>query len=103
MNYLIMAADVAAVEGGGWGQLIASFLPIVLIFGVMYFIMIRPQRKKDKEMRAMLAALKVGDNVVTIGGMIGKVCNIKDDEITIEIGSDKTKIKLERWGIKSVV
>ncbi len=94
------AADPAA-EGMGFMALAIQFLPIVAIFAIMYFVLIRPQRKKEKATREMLAQLKVGDNCVTIGGIVGKVCNIKDDIITLEIGQDKTKIKFERWAIKS--
>ncbi|RCX13829.1 protein translocase subunit yajC [Anaerobacterium chartisolvens] len=83
-------------------QQLITLVPLVLMFGLMYVILILPQRKKEKKTREMLNALKVGDNVTTIGGVMGRVVNIKDDEITIESGVEKTKVKFKRWGIKEV-
>ncbi len=81
---------------------IGTFIPIILMFGVMYVILILPQRRREKKTKEMLNALKVGENVVTIGGIMGKVINIKDDEVTIESGVEKSKIKIKRWAIKEV-
>ncbi len=75
---------------------------IALIIGVFYFMIIRPQKKRDKQLKEMIAALKVGDDVVTIGGILGTVCTIKDDTVTLEVGADKTKIKFERSAIKGL-
>ncbi len=75
---------------------------LVLMFGFMYLIIILPQRRREKKTREMLNAMKVGEEVVTIGGIMGKVINIKDEEITIESGVEKTKIKVKRWAIKEV-
>lgn len=75
---------------------------IILIIGVFYFMIIRPQKKRDKQLKELLAALKVGDDVVTIGGVLGTICTIKDDTVTLEIGADKTKIKFERSAIKGL-
>ncbi|MDK2798498.1 MAG: preprotein translocase subunit YajC [Clostridiales bacterium] len=77
-------------------------IPYILIFVVFYFILILPQRKRDKKMKAMLAALKVGDEILTIGGIYGKIVSIKDDILTIEVGADKTKLKVARWSVRSV-
>lgn len=103
------AGDAAqtAGEGSNVAMLIQSFLPLILIVVVFYFLLIRPQRKRDKETRAMLDALKVGDKVVTIGGICGKISKIKDNYVFIEtgnIGTDdaKSTIKMERSSIKSV-
>lgn len=94
------AADAAAGTPID-GMLQALLLPVLMI-AVFYFLLIRPQRKKDKKTKEMLAALKVGDNVVSIGGIIGKISSIKDDTITLEVGADKTKIKFERSAIRGV-
>ncbi len=106
INYIIYAAEANAAEMTDPGilGLITTFLPILLIFGVMYLIMIRPQRKKEKALREQLSQLKVGDHVVTIGGIVGKVASIKDDTITVESGHEKenVKIRVQRWAIKSV-
>jgi preprotein translocase subunit YajC len=77
-------------------------LSMVLIFAVMYFILILPQKRKDKKMREMLSSLQVGNNVTTIGGLMGKIINIKDDEVTLETSIEKTQVKLKRWAIKEV-
>lgn len=101
--------DTAAVEAAAASPLAAviSFLPMVLIIVLLYFMMIRPQRKKEKETQKMLAAMKVGDKVVSIGGICGKVTKIKDDYVFVETGNvgtpaERTVIKFERSAIKSV-
>ena len=83
--------------------LLQSPLPmLVAMVAVFYFMIIMPQKKRDKQMKEMLAALKVGDEVVTIGGIIGTISSIKDDTVTLEVGADKTKIKFERSAIKGL-
>lgn len=82
--------------------LIQSLLPFVVLIAIFYFMILRPQRKREKETRDMLASLKVGDNVTTIGGICGKIVRIRDDIITIEVGPDKVKLVFERWAIRSV-
>jgi preprotein translocase subunit YajC len=67
-------------------------LPFILLIAVFYFMIIRPQRKRDKQTREMLANLKVGDNITTIGGICGKIVRIRDDVLTIEVGADKVKL-----------
>ncbi len=80
----------------------AFILPIGLL-AIFYFFAIRPQRKKEKEIKEMRGSLKVGDEVVTIGGIYGKIVVVKDDVLTIESGSAKTKLELTRWSVGSVV
>jgi len=87
---------------GGIAAIISSLLPLILIIAVFYFMIIRPQRKREKENREMLASLKVGDNVTTIGGICGKIVAIRDDILTVEVGTDKVKLVFERWAIRSV-
>lgn len=77
--------------------LILVFIPLI------YFMLIRPQRKRDKEVTSMRAALKPGDNIVTIGGIVGKIVRIKDDRILIETGSGKTKMEIVKSAVGSVV
>ena len=101
------AAD-AAVAGeemsgaAGVVGLIGSLLPMILIFVVFYFFLIRPQRKKDKQVKEMLANLKVGDRVCTIGGIYGTIVNIKDDTISLAVGKDNVNLVFARWGSRSV-
>lgn len=79
-----------------------QIVPLVLIFVVFYFVLIRPQRKKDKEVKNMLANIKVGDRITTIGGFYATVAGIKDDVITITFGPDSTKAMIARWAIRSL-
>ena len=79
-----------------WGSTILMY---VAILGVFYLLLIRPQRKKDKQIQEMRSNIKEGDEILTIGGIYGKVLNIKDDTITIEVGADKTKLKIAKWAV----
>ncbi len=88
--------------GGGQGSQFLSFLPIILIFVIFYFLLIRPQQRRAKEHRSLLANLKVGDSVLTSGGIYGRITGIRDDIITIEI-SDKVRVKVNRGHIAGVV
>lgn len=79
-----------------------QFLPMILIFVVFYFILIRPQRKKDKEAKEMLNKLKVGDRICTIGGIYGTIVRIKDQVLTMEVGEQKTQVVIARWAVRNV-
>ena len=79
-----------------------QFLPMILIFVIFYFMLIRPQRKKDKEAKKMLENLKVGDRICTIGGIYGTIVRIKDDVLTVEVGEAKTPMVFARWAIKNI-
>lgn len=83
-------------------SLLGSLLPMILIFVVFYLFLIRPQRKKDKQVKDMLANLKNGDRVCTIGGIYGTIINIKDDTITLSVGNDNVKLVFARWAIRNV-
>ena len=82
------------------GTLISYGVMIVLMIVVFYFMLIRPQRKKDKQVKAMLDALKPGDRITTIGGIYGTIKNIKDDTITLYVGSDRMEMVVARWAIR---
>ena len=79
-----------------------QFLPMILIFVIFYFMLIRPQRKKDKEAKQMLDNLKVGDRICTIGGIYGTIVRIKDQVLTIEVGEQKTQMMIARWAVRTV-
>ena len=79
-----------------------TFLPMVFIFGALYFLMIAPQRKKQKAMEAMLKALKSGDDVITSSGIFGTITNVKDDRFVIRV-SDNTKIEVGKGFIQAVI
>lgn len=82
-----------------------AFMPLIMLvamLGVSYFLLIRPQRKKDKEATEMRNSLQVGDVVVTIGGIVGIVTSIKDDMLVLETGSDRNKVRVKKWAIQNV-
>jgi preprotein translocase subunit YajC len=81
---------------------LVQFLPLVILIAVMYFLMIRPQRKKDKAINEMRRGLTVGDEIVTIGGIVGKIVKTKDETIVIQVGADKVKMEMMRWAVSSV-
>ena len=82
---------------------LAGLLPLVFLFVIMYFLMIRPQKKKDKQVQEMRRSLSVGDEIVTIGGICGKIVKTKDDTFVIQVGADKTKFEMMRWSVSTVV
>lgn len=92
------AAATGGLFGGMWGMLIFW----VLIIAVFYFLMIRPQRKKDKKVKEMLNNLKAGDRICTIGGIYGTITGIRDDTVTLSVGRDNMTMVVARWGIRSV-
>jgi preprotein translocase subunit YajC len=97
-----LAYAMGQQPGGGQGGTLMSFLPIILIFVVFYFLLIRPQQKRAKEHRALLSNVKVGDQILTNGGIYGKITGIKDDILTVEI-SDKVRVKVSRGSVAGVV
>lgn len=76
---------------------------LVVFIGLMYFLLIRPQKKKEKTIQEMRSSLQVGDEIVTIGGICGKIVKTKDDSIVIQVGADKVKFEMMRWSVSSVV
>jgi preprotein translocase subunit YajC len=80
----------------------AQFLPLVLLVVLMYFLLIRPQKKREKQTATMRNSVRVGDEVVTIGGIRGKIVKTKDDTLVIEVGADKVKFEIMRWAISKV-
>lgn len=83
-----------------YSQILGTFLPIILMVAIFYFLLIRPQRKRDKAERDMRNSIQVGDEISTIGGFIGKVVSLKEDTLVIETSADRTKLKLYRWAIR---
>ena len=96
------AAGQAAEAVNPTGTLISYGVMIVLMIVVFYFMLIRPQRKKDKQVKEMLDALKPGDRITTIGGIYGTIKNIKDDTITLYVGNDRMEMVVARWAIRGV-
>jgi preprotein translocase subunit YajC len=96
------AAGEAAGEPNSILALLTSMLPMLLIFVVFYFMLIRPQRKKDKKIKEMLDSIKVGDRICTIGGIYGTVSGIRDDTVNLIVGNENTPMVIARWAIRSV-
>lgn len=92
----------AAAEQQQGGGMMFSLISIVLMIAIFYFIGIRPQKKQEKETKAMRDSLRVGNEITTIGGIIGKIVNIREDVLIIETGADRTKMKIARWAVQKV-
>ena len=91
----------AQTAGGAQGSLM-SFLPIILMFVVLYFLMIRPQMKRQKEHKAMMEALSKGDEVITAGGMVGKVIKVTDAYVTVEI-AEGTEVLVQKPAVSTLL
>ncbi len=98
----VSPAYAQTAGGAGGAGAIAQFIPLILIFVIMYFLILRPQQKRMKEHRAMVAGLKRGDQVITQGGLIGKVSDVKDDEISVELAQG-VKVRVVRSAVTQVV
>ena len=88
----------ATAPAGGMGS---SIIMIVAMLGIFYFMLIRPENKRKKEAEQTRNSVKTGDEITTIGGIVGKVVNVKDDKIVIETGADQVRIELMKWAISS--
>ena len=93
------ATTGAGTTGGSW----MTWVMILVIFAALYFFTIRPQSKRDKELRNLRNSLKPGDEIVTIGGIYGKVVRVTDDRVIIMVGSEKTKLEMAKSAISSVL
>ena len=102
MDWLISSAQAQTAPAAGGGSSLMTLLPMVLIFVVFYFLLIRPQTKRAKEHQAMVKALEVGAEVVTGGGIMGKVTAVSDQYLTVEI-ADNVAIKVQRHTITQVL
>ena len=100
---MLASPAYAQAAGGSLTSSLGGFVPIILIFGIMYFLMIRPQQKKAKEHRGMVEALRKGDQIVTQGGIIGKVVKVKEDgEVEVEIAKE-VKVRILKHTITQVM
>lgn len=83
-------------------ETLVNLLPILLLIVLMYFLLFRPQKKKEKQIKDMRNSLTVGDEIITIGGICGKIVKTKDETIVIQVGADKVKFEMMRWSVSSV-
>jgi len=97
----LIADAWAQGASGGQSQLISFFLPLLMV-GVLYFVLIRPQSKRAKEQRAMVEALKSGDEVVTSGGMLGRITDVSEQFVTLEVANG-VRVKVQRHMIGAVM
>lgn len=95
MNLIAILAETEATTG----SMLMTIIPLVVIIIFFYFFIIRPQRKQDKEDKNMRENLEIGDEVVTNGGIVGIVFQVKDDTVVIETGGDRSKIRVMKWAI----
>ncbi len=94
-----MGAGGVGGEGGGG---FSTFIPLILMFVIFYFLLIRPQQKKTKEHRQMISSLKKGDRVVTSGGLHGQITGLSDTTLTVEI-ADKVRVKIARGNVGALI
>ncbi len=94
--YLLLETATASTTT----SLISTFLPIVLMFAVLYFVMIRPQQKKEKALKAKVNSLEIGDSVTTNAGIVGRVVSLKEDTLVLE--SSSSRIRIKRWAVADV-
>jgi len=106
MDFITYANAMGTTGGtgatGSGGSALSAFIPIILMFAIFYFLLIRPQQKKSKEHREMLSALKTGEKIVTSGGIYGEITGIDKNTVTIEI-APKVRIKVTRESVSVVI
>lgn len=101
MSFFINDA-MAQTAAGGQGNPIMSFLPLVILFVIFYFLLIRPQQKKAKEHKGMVESLQKGDEIVTTGGLVGKVIDVSDDFLTCKL-AENVEVKVQRHAVSTVL
>ena len=95
-----MGQGGAAAQGGSGG--FASFIPLILMFVIFYFLLIRPQQKKTKEHKQMIESLKTGDRIITSGGLHGRITGVSDSTLTVEI-AEKVRVKVNRGNVSALM
>ena len=98
LQFLENTVDAGANAGGG---MMGSIIMMVVMVAVFYFLLIRPENKRKKEAESMRSAVKTGDKITTIGGIIGTVVSVKDDKFVIETSADQVRIEFAKWAISS--
>lgn len=97
----MLSFQLLEAANGAAGSSLAMILPMILIFVLMYFMLMRPQKKQQKMEQEMRNSLKIGDEITTIGGIMGRIVTVKDDSIIIETGADRNKMKITRWAVQA--
>ncbi|NLN56322.1 MAG: preprotein translocase subunit YajC [Clostridiales bacterium] len=84
------------------GTILLTFAPFVVLIGVFYFLVLRPQKKQQRETESMRSSIERGDVITTVGGIVGVVITVKDDDILIETSGDKTRVQVKKWAVRSI-
>lgn len=92
---------LTAVDTTGGSSMGATIIMLIAMVAIFYFMLIRPENKRKKEAEELRSALKVGDEITTIGGIVGKVVNVKEDKFVIETGADQVRIELQKWALST--
>ena len=100
MLYFLEGTTTGATEAAAGGGMSMIFMLVAMV-AVFYFMMIRPENKRKKEAEAMRSALKVGDKITTIGGVVGTVVDVKDDKFVIETSADRVRIEFVKWALST--
>lgn len=101
-NFLTDATATGGnTTGGGIMDMLGMFLPMIVILVVFYFILIRPENKRKKEAEQMRNSIKVGDEITTIGGIVGTVVSVKEDKFVIETSADQVRIEFTKWALST--
>lgn len=101
MDLILMMAQAGADGAASKTSSTSYIILMVVLVAVMYFLMIRPQKKRQKEEQEMRNSLEIGDEIVTIGGIVGKVVTIRENDLVIETGADRNKMRIERWAVNT--
>ena len=97
LYFLETTADASSTGDGGMSMIIM----LVAMVAIFYFMMIRPENKRKKEAEAMRSALKVGDKITTIGGIVGTVVDVKEDKFVIETSADRVRVEFQKWALST--
>ena len=100
MLNFVLPLEATATSGTGSSSMLPMILMMVALFAIMYFFTIRPQKKQQKKEQEMRDNTQVGDEITTIGGIVGRVVTVKEDSLIIETGADRNKMKITRWAIQ---
>ena len=95
--YTILTAETVAAGGGAFSMIIM----LALVFGFMYLLIIRPENKRKRAAEEMRNSLAVGDTIVTIGGMMGRIVEVRSEDVTFETGEDRVRIRVKKWAVSS--
>ena len=100
---MFLQVSNAVLSGGseGGGGMLGMVLPFVVLIAVFYFLLIRPENKKKKAAAKMRSELTIGDQITTIGGIVGTICAVKEDTIVLETGADRVRIEFTKWAIST--